>query len=342
MFDVLNLFQIESFANGACLLLLLLLIPYVVWYFMARRKEPTMSVPDTFAYRSIQPTLKQRLIHVPFFLRLLCLAMLIIVLARPQTSNHWKNSEVEGIDIMLAMDISTSMLANDLKPDRITAAKEVASQFVSNSENNNIGLTIFAAEAFTQCPLTTDHRSLLNMFSGVSCGLTQAGLIDDGTAIGMGLANAISRLKSSKAKSKVIILLTDGSNNKGEISPQTAADIAKLNNIRVYTIGVGTNGTAYYPQQLPGGGTYNIPIKVEIDTKTLEDIAKTTNGKFYRATSKRQLEEIYDEIGKLEKSKLIVKQYDKHYESYMGFCFVALLSLVLELILRYLVLKKIP
>jgi Ca-activated chloride channel family protein len=331
-----------TFANSGYLFLLLLLIPYIVWYFMSRKNDPTLKIPDTYTYRNISATPRQYLIHVPFFLRILTLTMMILVLARPQTSNHWKNSEVQGIDIMLSIDVSTSMLAEDLKPNRITAAKEVASQFISNSPNDNIGLTIFAAEAFTQCPLTTHHTSLLNMFKGVTCDLAATGLIDDGTAIGMGLANSISRLKESKAKSKVIILLTDGSNNQGEISPQTAAEIAKLNNIRVYTIGVGTNGTAAYPYPLPGGGVKYVQMPVEIDTKTLTEIADKTNGKFYRATSTRQLAEIYDEIGKLEKTKLIVKQYDKRYEAYQTFGLIALLSLLLELLLRHTILRKIP
>ncbi len=331
-----------TFADSGYLFLLLLLIPYIVWYFMARRKEPAMIVPSTRAYTSFSASFRQHLIHVPFVLRIFCFVMLVLMLARPQTSNHWKNSEVQGIDIMLSIDVSTSMLAEDLKPNRISAAKEVASRFVADCPNDNIGLTIFAAEAFTQCPLTTDHTSLLNMFNGVSCDLAMGGLIDDGTAIGMGLANAISRLKESKAKSKVIILLTDGSNNQGEISPQTAAEIAKLNNIRVYTIGVGTNGTAAYPYPLPGGGVKYIQMPVEIDEKTLMEIADKTNGKYYRATSTRQLEQIYQEIGKLEKTKLIVKQYNKHYEAYQLFALLAVFALLAELLLRYTVLRRIP
>ena len=331
-----------TFANSGYLLLLLLIIPFVVWYFMSRHKEPTLTVPDTQAYRQIKPSLRQNLLHAPFFLRLFAFVMIVIVLARPQTSNHWKNSEVNGIDIMLAIDVSTSMLSEDLRPNRIVAAKEVASNFVANSPNDNIGLTIFAAEAFTQCPLTTDHASLLNMFNGVSSDLAASGLIDDGTAIGMGIANAVSRLKDSKAKSKVIILLTDGSNNQGEISPQTAAEIAKLNGIRIYTIGVGTNGTAPFPYPLPGGGVKYVQIPVEIDTQTLSEIAQKTDGKFYRATNNKELAKIYDEIGSLEKTKLIVKQYDKHYEAYMPFGLAALLALLLELLLRLTILRKIP
>ena len=331
------------FANSAFLFLLLLLIPYIIWHFMWRRKkEPTLKVPDTQAYRYISPSKKAYLIHLPFFLRCITITMIILVLARPQTSNHWKDSEVNGIDIMLAIDISTSMLSEDLVPNRITAAKNVASQFISNTPDDNIGLTVFAAEAFTQCPLTTDHASLLNLFKGVQCDLAAQGLINDGTAIGMGLANAISRLKESKAKSKVIILLTDGSNNQGEISPQTAADIARLNHVRIYTIGVGTNGTAPYPFPLPGGGVKYVQMPVEIDTQTLTAIADKTGGKFYRATNNKQLSRIYDDIGKLEKTKIMVKQYSKRYEAYQVFGFFALLSLLLELLVRNTILRRIP
>ena len=331
------------FANSGFLLLLLLLIPYIIWYvFFKGKKEPSLKVPDTQAYRYIPQSKKVYLIHLPFILRLITFTMIILVLARPQTHNHWKDTEVTGIDIMLAIDISTSMLSEDLSPNRITAAKNVASQFISNSPHDNIGLTVFAAEAFTQCPLTTDHASLLSMFRGVQCDLAAQGLIDDGTAIGMGLANAISRLKESKAKSKVIILLTDGSNNKGEISPQTAADIAHLNGIRIYTIGVGTNGTAPYPYPLPGGGVKYVQMPVEIDAKTLQDIAKKTGGKFYRATNNDELSQIYDDIGQLEKTKIQVKQYSRHYEAYQLFGLIGLLSLLLELLLSFTLLRRIP
>ena len=331
------------FANSYYLFLLILLIPYIIWYFMVRKKkEPTLTVPDTQAYRYIPKSKKAELIHVPFLLRLITFTMIVVVLARPQTSNHWRDSEVNGIDIMLAIDVSTSMLSEDLKPNRIDAAKTVAAKFVSNSPNDNIGLTIFAAEAFTQCPLTTDHASLLNLFNGVQCDLAARGLINDGTAIGMGLANAISRLKESKAKSKVIILLTDGSNNKGDISPQTAAEIAKINGIRIYTIGVGTNGMAPYPFPLPGGGVKYVQMPVEIDTETLTSIANKTGGKYYRATNNRELNRIYNDIGQLEKTKIMVKQYSKHYEAYQLFGFIALLSLLLELLLKTTILRRIP
>ena len=267
--------------------------------------------------------------------------MIILVLARPQTHNSWKHENVEGIDIMLAMDVSTSMLAEDLKPNRIEAAKAVAAEFIAGRPNDNIGLTIFAGEAFTQCPITTDHQSLLNLLQNVRTDIAARGLIQDGTAIGMGLANAVSRLKDSKAKSKVVILLTDGSNNMGDISPMTAAEIAKSLGIRVYTIGVGTNRMAPYPMPVAGGVQY-VNIPVEIDTQTLSDIAATTDADFHRATNTSQLKQIYRSIDKLEKTKLNVKKYSKKYEAYQPFAIVAVLSLLLEILLRVTVLRRIP
>ena len=267
--------------------------------------------------------------------------MIVIVLCRPQTSNSWSDKTIEGIDIMLCVDISTSMLAEDLTPNRIEAAKKVAAEFIAGRPNDNIGLTIFSGESFTQCPMTTDHAVLLNLFQSVSCDMVQRGLMDDGTAIGMGLANSITRLKDSKAKSKVIILLTDGSNNAGDISPLTAAEIAKSFGIRIYTIGVGTNGTARYPYPV-GGRIEYINIPVEIDEKTLASIARTTDGEFYRATNNAKLREVYQEIDKLEKTKMNVKQYSKRYEAFALFALLACLFLLLELLLRETILKKIP
>ena len=248
---------------------------------------------------------------------------------------------MEGIDIMLAMDVSTSMLAEDLKPNRMEAAKQVAAEFITGRPNDNIGLTIFAGEAFTQCPMTTDHASLLNLLQNVRTDIAQRGLIEDGTAIGMGLANAVSRLKDSKAKSRVVILLTDGSNNRGDWSPMTAAKIAKSFGIRVYTIGVGTNKVAPYPMTVAGGVQY-VNIPVEIDTKTLSGIAEATNGDFYRATNNKELLQIYKEIDKLEKSKLNVKKFSKRYEAYQPFAIAAALLLLLEMLLRITVFRKLP
>ena len=330
------------FANIEYLFLLILLIPYIVWYIMRRKRtEATLQVSTTKMYLNTRKSWKVYLIHAPFLLRIAAFVMIVLVLARPQSTDNWQNTEIEGIDIMLAVDISTSMLAEDLKPNRIDAAKQVAAEFINGRPNDNIGLTIFAGEAFTQCPLTVDHGVLLNLFQNVSCDMIYKGMIEDGTAIGMGLANAVTRLKDSKAKSKVVILLTDGVNNRGELSPLTAAEIAKQFGIRVYTIGVGTNGTAPYPMQTYAGVQY-IQTPVEIDEQTLTQIAAETNGNYFRATSNSKLKEVYEEIDKLEKTKLNVKEFSKKEEEYEIFALIAFLCILLELILRNTVLKKIP
>jgi len=292
-------------------------------------------------YLNAPKTWKNYMMHAPFLLRIITIIMIILILARPQTTDNWQNSEIEGIDIMLAMDVSTSMLAEDLRPNRIEAAKEVATEFINGRPNDNIGLTIFAGEAFTQCPLTVDHAVLLNLFNGIKCDIAQKGLIEDGTAIGMGVANAVSRLKDSKAKSKVIILLTDGSNNRGDISPSTAADIAKQFGIRVYTIGVGTNGTAPYPMPTYAGVQY-VNVPVEIDEKTLTEIAGATDGNYFRATSTDKLKAVYKEIDQLEKTKLNVKEFSTREEEYQIFAIIAFICILLEIILRNTLLKKIP
>lgn len=329
-------------ANKEYLLLLLLLIPYLVWYLRFRKRtEATMTLSDTWLLKDAPKTLRQRLSWLPMACRCACLVLLVICLCRPQTHNAWDEREVEGIDIMLAMDVSTSMLAEDLKPNRIEAAKNVAAAFITDRPNDNIGMTIFAGEAFTQCPMTTDHTALLNLMQGVRTDLASRGLIEDGTAVGMGLANAVTRLKDSKAKSKVVILLTDGSNNAGEISPLTAAEIAKSLGIRVYTIGVGTNKVAPYPMPVAGGVQY-VNIPVEIDTKTLADIAAKTDGSFYRATNNKELQRIYHDIDQLERSKLNVKKFSKRYEAFQPFAIGALLALLLEVLLRLTVFRRIP
>jgi batA protein len=328
--------------NKEYLLLLLLLIPYLLWYILYRkRSEPTFTMSDTYAYNSIKKSWRMRILHLPVFLRIVTFICIVIILARPQIHNSWGNKSVEGIDIMLAMDVSTSMLAEDLKPNRMEAAKKVAAEFISDRANDNIGLTIFAGEAFTQCPMTTDHASLLNLLQGVRTDIASRGLIADGTAVGMGLANAVSRLKESKAKSKIIILLTDGSNNMGDISPLTAAQIAKSLGIRVYTIGVGTNTVAPYPVMV-GGTTQYVNVPAEIDTKTLKDIAQSTDGGFYRATNNAELKEIYNDIDRLEKTKMDVKKFSKRYEAYEPFALIAILSLLLEILLRLTILRRIP
>ena len=332
-----------EFVNIEAFFLLLLIPIYIIWYVLYRKKsEPTIRMDDTFVFRYAPKSWKVTMMPVQLVLRILAFTMLVIVLARPQTHNSWKNQTVEGIDIMLAMDVSTSMLAEDLKPNRIEAAKNVAAEFIAGRPNDNIGLSIFAGEAFTQCPMTTDHSSLMSLLQGVRTDIAARGLIADGTAIGMGLANAVSRLKDSKAKSRVVILLTDGSNNRGDISPLTAAEIAKRMGVRVYTVGVGTTGTAPMPPSATGLPQY-VNLPVEIDEKTLRGIASATDGDYYRATNNKELSQIYREIDKLEKSKLNVKQYSRRYEVYQWpFAMIAVLALLLEILLRITVFRRIP
>ncbi|MCD8165890.1 MAG: VWA domain-containing protein [Bacteroides sp.] len=325
------------FANIGYLFLLILLIPYIVWYILKHKQsEPTLQVSDTRVYKYAPKSIRIYLLHLPFILRLITFILIILVLARPQTTDKWQNSEVEGIDIMLAIDISTSMLVEDLKPNRLEAAKDVASRFINGRPNDNIGITLFAGESFTQCPLTVDHSVLLNLMQSIQCGL-----VEDGTAIGMGIANAVTRLKDSQAKSKVIILLTDGTNNMGDISPLTAAEIAKSFGIRIYSIGAGTKGTAPYPYRTAMGVQY-VNIEVDIDEETLIQISAATDGEYFRAESTSKLQEVYQEIDKLEKTKLNVKEFSKREEEYKWFALAAFAVLLLELIMRYVVLKRIP
>lgn len=327
------------FANPSYIYLLLLLIPLIGWYFWKMRKSQAsveMSSSQAFDVPKAV-TAKVYLRHVPFVLRMIAIALVIIILARPQSTNSWQNSSTEGIDIMMAIDISSSMLAQDLRPNRLEAAKNVAAAFINGRPNDNIGLVVFSAESFTQCPLTTDHAILLNLFKDI-----QSGMIEDGTAIGLGLANAVSRIKDSQAKSKVIILLTDGSNNRGEIAPVTAAEIAKTFGIRVYTIGVGTKGEAPYPFRLPGGMIQTQMIPVDIDEPTLKQIATTTGGQYFRATDNASLKEIYSEIDQMEKTKISVREYSKKQEEYKNIALLLLALLLLELLLKHTLLKKIP
>ncbi len=330
------------FANSTCLLLSLLVIPLTVWYILrGSKRKPSLSMPSTVAFSGMPSSWKVYLVHVPFILEMLAIVLLSIILARPQTTDRWQDTEIEGIDIMMCMDVSTSMMAEDLKPNRIEAAKSVASEFISGRPNDNIGLSIFAGEAFTQCPMTIDHAVLLHMFQGVSSDIAAKGIIEDGTAIGMGLANAISRLKDSQAKSKVIILLTDGSNNRGEISPLTAAEMAKSFGIRVYTIGVGTNGTAPYPVQTNFGIQY-MNMAVEIDEDMLRQIARTADGQYYRATSNSKLKDVYEQIDKLERTKLQVKEFSRNEEEYQPFALSLMLVLLGIVLLKQTILRTIP
>ena len=326
------------FANPTYLYLLLLLIPMIGWYIWKLCKsQASLQVSSSEAFDAPGATSwKVYLRHVPFVLRMAAVAVLIIILARPQSTNSWQNTSTEGIDIVMAMDISSSMLAQDLKPNRLEASKDVAASFINGRPNDNIGMVVFAAESFTQCPLTTDHTVLLNLFKDI-----QPGIIQDGTAIGLGLANAVSRIKDSQARSKVIILLTDGVNNAGEIAPVTAAEIAKTFGIRVYAIGVGTRGKAPFPFQTAFGIQYQ-DVDVDIDEPTLKQIAATTGGQYFRATDNASLKEIYSEIDKMEKTKISVQQYSKKQEEYKNWALLLFALLLVEILLRNTLLRNIP
>lgn len=325
------------FAYPDLLYLLLFLPAILTWYILRGRKNhPTVQTSGLQAFAGSPVSWKQYLLHLPIILRLGTLGLLIMVVARPQSSNFWENITTEGIDIVIALDISGSMLAEDFKPNRLEASKSVATEFISGRPDDRMGLVVFSGESFTQCPLTTDHAVLLNLFQGI-----QSGIIEDGTAIGLGLANSVSRLKDSEAKSKVVILLTDGMNNRGEIAPVSAADIAKTYGIRVYTVGVGSLGTAPYPFKTPFGVQYQ-NVKVEIDEGVLQEIASMTGGKYFRATNNEKLREIYQEIDKMEKSRIDVKEINTKTEEYQRFLWIALVLLLLEIVLRLTVLKKNP
>lgn len=325
-----------TFANPGYLFLLLLLIPVIGWYiYELRKSDASVQIGDSRVLGKQPKTLRVRLLHLPFILRVSGITLLCIALARPQLTNRWSSESTEGIDIMMALDISGTMLAEDLRPNRLEAAKQVASDFVIARPNDQIGLVVFAGESFTQCPLTTDHAVLVNLFKSV-----EYGLIEDGTAIGLGLANAVNRIKDSQTKSKVVILLTDGSNNRGDIDPQTAADIAKTFGIRVYTIGVGSYGEARVPVQTPMGTQY-MTMDSEFDETTLRRIAETTGGQYFRATDNSSLKKIYEQIDQLEKTKLRVREYAKHSENFAPFLYAALACLLLEVLLRYFLLRTI-
>ena len=274
--------------------------------------------------------------HFPFALRIIAIVMIIIAIARPRSSEAMERIDTEGIDIMLTMDVSTSMLARDFKPDRISAAKDIAIEFISQRPSDRIGIVVFAGESYTQCPLTTDRATLINLMKEV-----QTDLIEDGTAIGNGLATAVARLKDSDAKSRVVILLTDGVNNRGEITPQTAAEIAKTYGVRVYTIGVGAMGTAPYPVMTPWGVDVQ-NVRVEIDEELLSGIAEATGGRYFRATDNTKLMEIYSEINKMEKDRTTIDSFPVYQELFGRYAFIALVALILELILRLFVIRRLP
>ena len=326
-----------EFANPGYFFLLILLVPLIVWYIIKLRKtQASFKLSTSAAFRGKPRSLRTHLRHLPFLIRLVVLTLIIIVLARPQASNTWETSQTEGIDIIIALDISGSMLAQDLNPNRFEAAKKVAAEFISDREQDRIGLVTFAGESFTQAPLTSDHGVLLNLLHGV-----RLGMIEDGTAIGLGLANSVNRLQDSDAKSKVVILLTDGSNNRGQIAPLTAAELARERGIRVYTIGVGTRGMAPSPVMTPFGERV-MNVQVDIDEKTLKEIASITGGQYFRAVDNNSLRQVYSEIDQMEKYLISVNTVTRKNELYLPFALWALGLLIFELVLRRTVLRNIP
>ena len=326
-----------TFHNPEYLFLLLLLIPIIFWYIWEMHKsEASLQISSHRNLIKFTKSSKIKYRHIPFVLRTLTIVSIVVALSRPQASNSWRTQNTEGIDIMMALDLSGTMLAEDLKPNRLEAAKTVATEFILSRPNDNIGLVVFARESFTQCPLTIDHAVLINLFNGV-----KYGLIDDGTAIGLGLANAVNRIKDSKAKSKVIILLTDGSNNSGDIAPITAAEIAKTFGIRIYTIGVGTTGIVNIPVPTPLGIQYQ-QVKSDFDSKSLKDIANLTGGKYFSATDNSKLRHIYMSIDQLEKTKISVREYSKKDEQFYVFSILAFIFLTLEILTKNTLLRKIP
>ncbi|MEW6512116.1 MAG: VWA domain-containing protein [Bacteroidota bacterium] len=326
-----------SFASPAYLYALLVIPLLVVWY-LRRHNVATSDLrySTLLPFARVRPSLRERVRHLPFILRMIVLAVLIVALARPQTTSQGENIYTEGIDIALLLDISGSMLAEDFQPNRIEAAKEVAQSFIEGRKNDRIGLVVFAGQSFTQCPLTMDYRVLKNLLRQV-----RQGVVEDGTAIGMAIAQGVNRLKDSKAKSKVMILLTDGVNNRGEIDPLTAAQIAQTFGIRIYTVGVGTQGEAPYPVMTPFGKRYqNVPV--DVDEKTLQQIAQMTNGQYFRATNNRTLKQIYADIDRMEKTRIEVRSYRSATELFYGWAMVGAAALLLEFLLAGTWLRKIP
>ena len=312
----------------------LMVLHYI--YLEKAGRHPHMRVSVAVPWKKSGPTLMNLLRHVPFLLRILALVMIVLAIARPRSSEEFSKVDTEGIDIVLAMDVSTSMLARDFTPDRVSASKDIAIEFISQRPSDGMGIVVFAGESFTQCPLTTDRATLINLMKEV-----ETGLIEDGTAIGNGLATAVARMKDSDAKSRVVILLTDGVNNSGEVSPKMAAEIAKTYGIRVYTIGVGKEGMAPYPVMTPWGVQVQ-NMKVEIDEALLKEIAESTGGRYFRATDNTKLAEIYSEINKMEKAKTSVDTFPVYEELFGTYVFWALLALMLELLLNWFVIRRLP
>ncbi|MEN8118505.1 MAG: VWA domain-containing protein [Bacteroidota bacterium] len=331
------MFEGLTFKNPELFYLLLVIVPMAAWYiFRQKRNTASIRISSTASVFKAPATIRHYLRHLVFVSLVVSIGFFVVVLARPQSSSNWENVTTEGIDIVIALDISSSMLAQDFHPDRLEAAKNVAMEFISGREYDRMGLVVFAGEAFTQCPLTTDRAVLLNLFKDI-----ESGMIEDGTAIGNGLATAVARLKDSEAISRVVILLTDGENNRGEVAPVTAAEIAKTFGIRVYTVGVGSIGTAPYPVQTPYGVQLrDMPVK--IDEETLQEISSLTDGKYFRATSNTKLEEIYKEIDALEKSKIEVHEFSRKSEEFLPFALLGALFLVVSLFLRVTIFRSIP
>ena len=325
-----------TFAYPQFFWLFAILAAAIGWYvWRQNRLNPHIqiaSVEGLKGVRTVRPVLR----HLLFALRAAAFALVIIVLARPQSSNRLVDVTTEGIDIMLALDISGSMLARDFYPDRIEAAKRIATQFISGRPNDRIGLVIFSGESFTQCPLTTNHAALINLLNSV-----HSGMIEDGTAIGLGLANSVNRIKDSDAASRIIILMTDGVNNRGSIDPMTAAEIAQIFGIRVYTVGIGTRGMAPHPVRTPFGVQY-VDMPTDIDEDLLIRISEMTNGRYFRATDDNSLVRIFEEIDQLERSEINVQEYHRNSEEYLKFALFAALLLLFEIVLRYSLLRNLP
>ena len=320
------------------MLWLLILLPSMLFYFwkVKRFKRPRIRFSSNEAFRYYRPTLRQRLINLPILLRVASVGFIIIALARPQSSSRASNVKTEGISVMIALDISSSMLAEDFKPNRIEAAKKVAMDFIDGRPNDLIGMVIFSGESFTQCPLTSDHQVLKELVKSV-----KPGLVKDGTALGDGLATAIDRVRNSSTKTKVVVLITDGVNNSGSIAPLTAGEIGKTFGVRIYSIGVGTRGMAPYPQKTIFGVQYqNVPV--QIDDELLTKVAEATDGRYYRAVNNKRLEAIFNEIDKLEKSKIEVTEFKRYTEEYLPFALLAFILLVVEMLLRYTWLRSLP
>ena len=331
------MFTTITFANPGFLYLLILVPLLAAWYiYRFRNQAASLQVSATDVFENTPSSFRKYLYHVLITLRLIAITLLIVAFARPQSSSKRQNVSIEGIDIVMALDISSSMLAQDLKPDRLEAAKNVALDFFMGRPDDRIGLVVFAGEAVTQCPLTTDKNVIEEMMDDI-----KSGIIEDGTAIGDGLATAVNRLRESQAISKVIILLTDGQNNAGSLDPVSAAEIAKIYGIRIYTIGVGTYGYAPYPVQTPFGIQYQ-NMEVKIDEELLEDVADMTDGKYYRADNNRKLQEIYQEIDRLEKSKIDVTEFQKKHEEFLPLALLALVLFILEILLRNTVFRTVP